>query len=112
MLTKKMPIIISFDGNIGSGKSSVVNYFQKNFPKFCNLKTYHYKICFLDEPVNQWESIVDINDNKNIIEKFYANNKEYSFQFQMMAYISRLSLLRKALLQDYDIIFTERYLYR
>ena len=111
MITKKTPIIISFDGNIGSGKSSVVNYFQKNFPKFCNLKTYHYKICFLDEPVNQWESIVDISDGKNIIEKFYNNNKEYSFQFQIMAYISRLSLLRKALLEDYDIIFTERSIY-
>ena len=111
MLAKKTPIIISFDGNIGSGKSSVVNYFQKNFPKFCNLKTYHYKICFLDEPVNQWESIVDISDNKNIIEKFYNNNKDYAFQFQMMAYISRLSLLRKALNEDYDIIITERSIY-
>ena len=111
MLTKKTPIIISFDGNIGSGKSSVIHYFEKNFPKFCNLKTYHYKICFLDEPVNQWESIVDFNDNNNIIEKFYKNNKEYAFQFQMMAYISRLSLIRKALKEDYDIIFTERSIY-
>ena len=55
--------------------------------------------------------IVDISDNKNIIEKFYNNNKEYAFQFQMMAYISRLSLLRKALKEDYDIIFTERSIY-
>ena len=111
MIAKKMPIIISFDGNIGSGKSTIIHYFEQNFPKFCNLKTYHYKICFLDEPVNQWESIVDISDNKNIIEKFYNNNKEYSFQFQMMAYISRLSLLRKALNENYDIIFTERSIY-
>ena len=111
MTSKKIPIIISFDGNIGSGKSTIVHYFEQNFPKFCNLKTYHYKICFLDEPVNQWESIVDISDNKNIIEKFYNNNKEYAFQFQMMAYISRLSLLRKALKEEYDIIFTERSIY-
>ena len=109
--SKKKPIIISFDGNIGSGKSTIIHYFEQNFPKFCNLKTHHYKICFLDEPVNQWESIVDISDNKNIIEKFYNNNKEYAFQFQMMAYISRLSLLRKALKEDYDIIFTERSIY-
>ncbi len=108
---KKEPIIISFDGNIGSGKSTIVQYFKKYFPKFCNLKTYHFRICFLDEPVNQWETIVDINDGKNIIEKFYNNNKDYAFQFQMMAYISRLSLLRKALNEDYDIIFTERSIY-
>tara|TARA_B100001093_G_C26671565_1_gene946405 strand:+ start:302 stop:1006 length:705 start_codon:yes stop_codon:yes gene_type:complete len=111
MSLKKEPIIISFDGNIGSGKSTIVHYFEHHFPKFCNLKTYHYKICFLDEPVNQWESIVDINDGKNIIEKFYNNNKDYAFQFQMMAYISRLSLLRNALKEDYDIIFTERSIY-
>ena len=62
MSIEKTPIIISFDGNIGSGKSTIVDYFQHHFPKFCNLKTYHYKMCFLDEPVNQWESIVDISD--------------------------------------------------
>tara|TARA_Y100000389_G_C17422678_1_gene497665 strand:- start:902 stop:1606 length:705 start_codon:yes stop_codon:yes gene_type:complete len=111
MSNKKEPIIISFDGNIGSGKSTIIHYFENHFPKFCNLKTYHYKICFLDEPVNQWESIIDMNDGKNIIQKFYNNNKDYSFQFQMMAYISRLSLLRNALKEDYDIIFTERSIY-
>ena len=111
MSTKKNPIIISFDGNIGSGKSSIIKYFENNFPKFCNLKTFHYNICFLDEPVNQWEAIVDINDGKNIIEKFYKNNKEYAFQFQMMAYISRISMLKKALKENYDIIFTERSIY-
>ena len=104
------PIIISIDGNIGSGKSSVVRYFEENFAKFCNMQTYHYNICFLQEPVNIWESIKN-NDGKNIIEKFYENNERYSFAFQMMAYISRLSKLKEALLQNYDIIFTERSIY-
>lgn len=104
------PIIISFDGNIGSGKSSIVRYFEKNFEKFCNLRTFHYKICFLQEPVSIWETIKD-NDGKNIIEKFYQNNKQYSFAFQMMAYISRLSLFKDALKKDYDIIFTERSMF-
>ena len=104
------PIIISFDGNIGSGKSSVVRYFEQNFAKFCNMKTYNYNICFLQEPVNIWESIRDEN-GKNAIEKFYENNERYSFAFQMMAYISRLSLFKEALKKDYDIIFTERSIY-
>lgn len=104
------PIIISFDGNIGSGKSSIVRYFEKNYEKFCNLKTFHYKICFLQEPVSIWESIKD-TDGKNIIEKFYNNNKQYSFAFQMMAYISRLSLFKDAFNKDYDIIFTERSMF-
>tara|TARA_B100000902_G_scaffold399020_1_gene468007 strand:+ start:2969 stop:3658 length:690 start_codon:yes stop_codon:yes gene_type:complete len=104
------PIIISFDGNIGSGKSSVVNYFEKNFEKYCNVKTSNYKICFLQEPVKIWESIKDDN-GKNAIEKFYENNERYSFAFQMMAYISRLSILKDALSKDYDIIITERSIY-
>ncbi len=111
MNTIKKPIIISFDGNIGSGKSSAVQYFKQNFEKFCNLKTHNYKVCFLDEPVDQWELIVDIEDDKNTIQKFYENNEKYAFPFQMMAYISRLSLFKQALKQDYDIIFTERSMY-
>lgn len=108
MQDTKSPIIISFDGNIGSGKSCIVKYFQKNFEEFCNSKNHNYKICFLEEPINVWESIVDPEDGKNIIEKFYTNNEKYGFAFQMMAYISRVSLFKNALLKNYDIIFTER----
>ena len=111
MTSLKKPIIISFDGNIGSGKSSAVQYFKQNFEKFCNLKTYHYKVCFLDEPVEQWEFIIDVEDGKNAIQKFYEDNEKYAFPFQMMAYISRLSLFKQALKEDYDIIFTERSMF-
>ena len=107
----KLPIIISFDGNIGSGKSSVLKYFQHNFQQLCCNKKCNYKICFLQEPVSVWESIIDKNDGKNIIEKFYENNEKYGFAFQMMAYISRLALLKEALTKDYDIIITERSIF-
>ena len=105
------PVILSFDGNIGSGKSSVVKYFTKNFENFCIKNNKNYKICFLEEPVELWESIIDIESNENIIEKFYKDEKKYSFAFQIMAYISRLSLLKKALNNNYDFIFTERSIY-
>jgi len=111
MSETKQPIIISFDGNIGSGKSCIIRYLKKNFEKFCNTKNHDYKICFLEEPVNIWESIVDSQDGKNVIEKFYDNNEKYGFAFQMMAYISRLSLFKEALSKDYDIIFTERSIF-
>ncbi len=102
------PIIISIDGNIGSGKSSIVRYLKKNFTNFLEHKHNNIKVCFLDEPVDVWESIIDNNDNKNIIEKFYENNNKYAFAFQMMAYISRLKLLKNAIKENYDIIITER----
>ena len=55
MTQSKKPIIVSFDGNIGSGKSSIIRYFEKNFEKFCNVKGDPCKICFLEEPVDIWD---------------------------------------------------------
>ena len=68
------------------------------------------KYIFLEEPVEDWESIQD--NNINIIEKFYENVEKYSFPFQMMAYISRLSNLRN-IIKKYpeSIIITERSLF-
>ena len=104
------PLILSLDGNIGSGKSSIMRYLEKNFANYCASKGNNCKICFLQEPVSTWESMCDDN-GKSIITHFYENNERYSFAFQMMAYISRLSLLKEALKEDYDIIITERSVY-
>jgi dephospho-CoA kinase len=29
------PLIVSLDGNIGCGKSSIMHYLEKNFTNFC-----------------------------------------------------------------------------
>ena len=98
-----MSTIISIDGNIGSGKSTILTCL-KSF--FNNKKD----IIFLDEPVSEWEKIKD-KDNITILEKFYNNQSKYSFAFQMMAYISRLSLLKDAIEKNPNaIIITERCL--
>jgi deoxyadenosine/deoxycytidine kinase len=101
-------IVVSIEGNIGSGKSTLL----------ANLRD-HYRdevsIVFLKEPVDEWEKIKDSN-GVTILEKFYADQTKYSFAFQMMAYISRLKVLRDSLKAtkktDEKIIFiTERSLY-
>jgi len=104
------PLIISLDGNIGSGKSSIMRYLEKNLANYCASKGNTCKICFLQEPVSIWESICDDN-GKSIITHFYENNERYSFAFQIMAYTSRMSLLVEALKEDYDIIISERSIY-
>lgn len=98
-----MVYIFSIEGNIGSGKSTLVSELQKKL---------HYingaNIVYLYEPVDEWAKIKDTN-GETILEKFYANQKKYSFSFQIMAYISRLSLLRDIIKKNPNaIIITER----
>lgn len=100
-----MTKIISIEGNIGSGKSTFVKALFEHYEK--TNKVNSKKIYFLQEPVSIWETIKN-DKEENIIECFYRDQEKYAFSFQMMAYISRLSLLRKAMKKGYDYIFTER----
>ena len=94
--------IVSIEGNIGSGKSTILSY----------LKQYSKKqYIYLQEPVNEWSSICD-KKGETILSHFYRDSKTYSFQFQMMAYISRLNLLRNVIKENPNaVIITERCLY-
>ena len=97
--------IISIEGNIGSGKSTIIE----------RLKNDNHKYTFLPEPVDTWTTITDGN-GVNIIEKYYSDQKRYAFSFQMMAYITRLSQLRNAAKHGGVIIterclFTDRYIF-
>ena len=90
--------IITIEGNIGSGKSTLIEELKKKN---------NNKIIFIQEPIDIWTSI-SVN-NITILDKFYENPSKYAFTFQMMAYISRLSLLKKTIKDNPDcIIVTER----
>jgi len=96
--------IISIEGNIGSGKSTL---FEKLKIHFANNKN----IIFVREPVDIWDSIQDENGT-TILEKFYQDQIKYSFSFQIMAYISRINLLKETIKQNPGVtIITERSLY-
>lgn len=95
--------IITIEGNIGSGKSTLLAHLKEKYKTNAN-------IIFLREPVDEWESIKD-KEGVTMLEKFYSDQKTYSFSFQMMAYISRLNLLKDAVKNNPDaIIITERSL--
>lgn len=99
-----MTTVLSIEGNIGSGKSTIINFLKEKYKDSSDF-------IFLPEPVDQWEQIKD-KDNNTILSKFYNDQKKYSFAFQMMAYISRLDLLRKAIQENPSkIIITERSLF-
>ena len=100
-----MTVIVSVDGNIGSGKSRFIKFLENKLVNETRKKVY-----ILQEPVSIWESIKN-SDGENMVECFYANQEKYAFSFQMMAYISRLSLLKKAINNGYEIIISERSVY-
>ena len=45
------------------------------------------------------ESNIKDENGVTILEKFYSDQNKYSFSFQMMAYISRLKLLKDTIYQ-------------
>ena len=100
---KAMPIVISVEGNIGSGKSTLLTKLAEHYAADAS-------ICFLQEPVDIWDSIKD-EEGVTILQKYYADQKRYAFSFQMMAYISRIALMRAALKKTYKVIIIERSVY-
>ena len=96
--------IITIEGNIGSGKSTLLENLKQEFSSDAS-------IIFMKEPVDEWEEIKDVNGN-TMLQKFYENQEKYSFSFQMMAYISRLKLLKETIENYPDAtIISERSLY-
>jgi len=96
-------MIICVEGNIGSGKSTFMQKLKEDLKDRSD-------ICFLDEPVEAWAKFKD--EDGSILEHYYKDQMVWGFSLQMLAYISRLSILRKALANPkYKYIITERSLF-
>lgn len=98
-----MVYIFNIEGNIGSGKSTLVSILEKDLKSINSIP-----IIYVQEPVDEWSTIKDKN-GETILEKFYYNQHKYAFPFQMMAYISRLSLVKRIIRNNPNaIIICER----
>ncbi len=94
-------MLVTIEGNIGSGKSTIINHLR-------HLKSDY--IVFVDEPVSEWLNIT--HNGKNALEVFYEDQKENSFWFQILAYITRLRNLLKTIEEHPNkIIICERSIY-
>ena len=87
---------IHIEGNIGAGKSTMLEYLKKNI--VCNIS---------QEPVKEWLNLSDGHDN--ILEKFYNDIDRWSFAFQMNCFISRTHQLKH--LPKGELNFIERSIY-
>ena len=92
--------LISVEGNIASGKTTLLARLKRRYGQ-------DSRVAFVPEPVSEWENIKD-RSGTGMLAKYYADQKKYAFAFQMMAYISRLSLLRNALRSGAEVVITER----
>jgi deoxycitidine kinase/deoxyguanosine kinase len=96
--------IVSLEGNIGAGKSTLLEQLKSK----CAANP---KWVFLREPVDLWDQIKDAN-GETMLSKFYADPKKYAFGFQIMAYATRLHLIRKLIQEnpDCELVICERSL--
>ena len=94
-------MLISIEGNIGSGKTTLFNILEKKI-----ILNDYKKKKFMKEPIDKWLNLKD-NSNTNILELFYKDKSKWSFSFQICAFISKIKELEKYLI-DSDIIITER----
>ena len=87
--TNTQPYIVSIEGNIGAGKTTLVEELKSRL-------SLTNDIVFLCEPVDVWESVTDTT-GQNILMKFYENPKKYAFPLQMMALTTRMKSLQDAI---------------
>jgi deoxyadenosine/deoxycytidine kinase len=113
------PVVISVEGNIGCGKSTFVSYLMRKAGIDSSVSDSgegrigvlgEKKVMFVPEPVSDWETIRD-ESGTPMLSLFYKDQERNAFSFQMMAYISRLVAIKRAVESDVDIVITERCLY-
>jgi len=75
---RKKSFVVSVEGNIGSGKSSMLKYFEND------------QVTAVPEPVDEWQ---DLNGH-NLLHKLYEDPNRWSFQFQSYIQLTRLRCLR------------------
>lgn len=79
-------IILSIEGNIGSGKSTVLAELRKQYPDWI----------YVDEPVDKWLALKNA-EGESLLEVFYKDKSRWSYTFQNAAILYRYQKLRKAL---------------
>jgi deoxyguanosine kinase len=94
------PILLSIEGNIGAGKSTLL----KSIPDYPWLIK-------VQEPVDLWSHIADAG-GETILAKFYKDPAKYAFAFQILAYSTRLSIIRNVIKENpgAKVILCERSL--
>lgn len=93
--TDNTPFTVFIEGNIGSGKTTFLNHFQK----------FESSICLLTEPVEKWR---DLNGN-NLFNMFYKEPFRWAMPFQ--TYVTLTMLNRHTHVTDKAVKLMERSMF-
>ena len=95
-----MNLFFSLEGNIGVGKSTLIEYLKESLEQ----EHFNKKIVYLDEPIEEWVNITN-EKNSTLLEEYYKDNKKYAFSFQINALISRICQIKYLVENESDTIF-------
>jgi len=95
------PLIISLEGNIGIGKSTLLD----NLEKYYDDKN----VIFLREPVDEWMKIKD-SSGISILSHFYLDPQKYGCSFQLVVLKTMYELLSNTIKENLncELIICER----
>lgn len=92
------PIIISTDGGIGGGKTTLLEHLRTCLPD----------VEVVLEPVGEWMRLKD-SSGKSLLELFYEDKKRWAYTFQNCAILTRLRTILSAMKTTTKrVILTER----
>jgi deoxyadenosine/deoxycytidine kinase len=95
-----MVLLVSIEGNIGSGKSHLLRQLQQHY---LSNKTQSPSVYVLPEDVSGWTSFQD-NNGCNILEMYYKEPAKYSYCFQSLVLTSRIAHVHNILTKDPDCV--------
>lgn len=85
----KKPFVVSVEGNIGSGKSTMLQFYSQL-----------EDVQLHPEPVEKWQNL----NGHNLLEKLYSDPQRWSFQFQSYIQLTRLEILKSPTFKRVKII--------
>jgi deoxyadenosine/deoxycytidine kinase len=98
MSMNNTPLVISLDGNVGAGKSFLLDHIAKAFPD----------VEVVQEPVGEWMRLKNA-EGKSLLELFYEDKRRWAYTFQNCAILTRLRTIKEALATTKKrVIVTER----
>ena len=89
--------IYSIEGNIGAGKSTLIDLIAQNIPG----------VTILPEPVLAWKNI----SGEDLLSAFYNDPKRWTFTFELYSMFSKVKRLKNLLQSEANVIVMERSLF-